>query len=165
MVKISNTITLARILGIPVFLVLLSSSVPRWIPALAFGLLAATDLLDGRLARRNNEVSKTGAVLDPLADKLLVSSALVFLIGNGVDAWMAFVIIAREFIVTAVRALAPSIIHANKLAKLKTFVQMVAVVAVIMTLPYAWWGMLAATIITIVSGLQYLWVARKNIQL
>lgn len=164
MVTSANSLTLLRILGIPIFLILLESSFPRWIPALAFSLLALTDLFDGRLARKNG-ISTTGAVLDLLADKLLVCSALIFSIGNGVDAWMALVIIAREFIVTAARALAPSIIHANKLAKWKTFVQMMAVVGVILSIPYSWWGMLAATALTIVSGLQYLWIARKNIQL
>ncbi|HLC32601.1 MAG TPA: CDP-diacylglycerol--glycerol-3-phosphate 3-phosphatidyltransferase [Candidatus Nanoarchaeia archaeon] len=164
MVSLANAVTLSRIVGIPIFLILLESLLPRWISALAFSLLAATDLFDGRLARKNG-ITTTGAVLDPLADKLLVCSAFVFLIGKGVDAWMVLVIIAREFIVTAARALAPEIIHANKLAKWKTFVQMIAVIAVVLAVPYSWWGMLFATILTVVSGLQYLWVAREKIHI
>ena len=164
MVTLANAVTLSRIVGIPLFLVLLESSLPRWIPALIFAVLAATDMFDGRLARKNG-TTKTGAVLDPLADKLLVCSALLFLIGTGINAWMALVIIAREFIVTAARALAPEIIYANKLGKFKTVVQMISVIVVILALPYAWWAMLFATLLTIVSGVQYLWVAREKINL
>ena len=164
MVNAPNVLTIARILGIPIFLVLLASSLPRWIPTLVFCILAATDLVDGRLARRKGKVTRSGAVLDPLADKLLVSAALVFLIGKGVDAWMAYVIVAREFMVTALRLIAPSIIHAKKLGKWKTFVQNCAIVAVLLSAAYAWWFMLAATVLTIVSGLEYVWIARKQLK-
>jgi CDP-diacylglycerol--glycerol-3-phosphate 3-phosphatidyltransferase len=103
-------------------------------------------------------------MLDPLADKLLISAALIFLIGRGVDAWMAYVIIAREFLITGLRMLA-LVEHTNipvKMSgKIKTTVQMIAVGAVILSLPYAWYLMLIATILTIYSGLEYIWMGRR----
>jgi len=101
----------------------------------------------------------------------LVSAALIFLIGKGVEAWMAFIIIAREFAVTGLRILAASKninIHASKLGKLKTVSQVIAVIAVLLNLntillnyPLAWWLMLIAVIFTIVSALDYFLEAKK----
>jgi CDP-diacylglycerol--glycerol-3-phosphate 3-phosphatidyltransferase len=99
-----------------------------------------------------------------LADKLLISAALIFLIGKGVDAWMAFVIIAREFAVTGLRLSASAknvTIAASKFGKIKTISQISAIVAVIISFPYNWWFMLVAVVLTLASGVDYFIKAKR----
>ena len=169
MVSLPNKITLARILAIPLFIVALYLPVPYsgLIAAAVFTVIALTDMADGWIARKRNLKSESGAILDPLADKLLVSAALIFLIGRGVEPWMAYVIIAREFLVTGLRLLAKNkaILSASWLGKIKTITQIVAVVAVLVQAPHADGLMLIATIITVVSGLEYAWRAKSAISL
>lgn len=158
--NLANKITILRILLIPIFIALLYIKILyiEYIAALVFILLALTDALDGYIARKRNEVTNLGKLIDPLADKLLVSSALIFLIGRGVPAWMAFVIIAREFAVTGLRLSIMTkniVIHASRWGKLKTISQITAIVFVIINLPYNWYFMLVATIITLISGIDY----------
>jgi CDP-diacylglycerol---glycerol-3-phosphate 3-phosphatidyltransferase len=164
--NLANKITLARIILIPVFIVILLSNMKYHaiIAATVFAIISLSDFLDGYVARSRNEITAAGAMLDPLADKLLISAALVFLIGNGVVAWMAYVIIAREFLITGLRMLANiknTNIPVKMSGKIKTTVQMLAVGAVILSLPYANWAMLIATILTIYSGLEYMWMGRS----
>ncbi|MBI4146196.1 CDP-diacylglycerol--glycerol-3-phosphate 3-phosphatidyltransferase [Candidatus Woesearchaeota archaeon] len=155
----ANVVTLARIITIPFFL--LALRLPDWtLATVVFCVIAGSDALDGWLARRRG-ASRAGAVLDPLADKLLIAAALIFLVGRGVDAWMAFVIIGREFIVTGLRVLSDRIIQASWWGKVKTISQMLAVVIVLLKLPYAWHAMLVATILTVISGADYVWKARS----
>jgi len=167
MVTSANSITLARIALIPVFIALLYIDMPHQqsIAAATFVLIAATDWLDGWIARKQKQVTKVGALLDPLADKLLVSAALIFLIGKGVAPWMAFVIIGREFAVTGLRLVAKEITSASYWGKLKTVSQMVGIVAVILQLPYAWHLMVLAVLLTVLSGIDYFWKARAHLQL
>ena len=158
--NIPNKITILRILLIPFFIVLLLIRVRymEYVSALVFIILALTDALDGYIARRRKEITKLGKLIDPLADKLLISAALIFLIGRGVPAWMAFVIIAREFIVTGLRLSASSkgiTIAASKWGKIKTISQIVAIVAVIIKFPFNWYFMLIAVILTLISGVDY----------
>jgi len=165
-VNLPNKISLLRIALIPLFIIILFLDIPyrREIAAVVFILLALTDTLDGYIARRRNEKTELGGFIDPLADKLLVSAALIFLIGHGVEAWMAFVIIAREFAVTGLRILAAAKkvnIHASSLGKLKTISQVIGVIAVLMNLSLAWWLMLIATIFTIISAIDYFMAAKK----
>lgn len=154
-----NKITILRIILIPVFIVLLyiKTKYMEYIAAIFFVMLALTDALDGYLARKNKQVTKLGKLADPLADKLLVSAALIFLIGRGVPAWMAFLIIAREFAVTGLRLVLSDkvTIHASSFGKIKTISQIVAIVAVIIDFPFSWWFMLAAVILTLLSGIDY----------
>lgn len=141
----ANTVTVLRMVMIPVFLVALLAdwpgwlAVPEWLAALkewvaaaVFTLLAATDGVDGYLARSRNEVTTFGKFIDPLADKLLVSAALLALVELDVlPAWVAFVIIAREFIVSGLRMVASAegtVIAASWYGKIKTVVQIVAIV-------------------------------------
>jgi CDP-diacylglycerol---glycerol-3-phosphate 3-phosphatidyltransferase len=167
--NIANKITIARILLIPVFILLVVSDFKNsnyW-AAFIFIILAFSDLIDGYVARKRGEVSTIGAMLDPLADKLLVSSALIFLIGQGVDAWMAYVILARELIISGLRSLIMSKggdMPAKISGKIKTLSQILAIILVLLNVPYAWYFMLIATIITIYSGLEYLWLERKAIK-
>jgi CDP-diacylglycerol--glycerol-3-phosphate 3-phosphatidyltransferase len=133
---------------IPVFLVVMLSDWPTWIgasgpvaalrpwiSAAVFGLLAATDAVDGYLARTRNEVTTFGKFLDPLADKLLVTAALLALVDlNVLPAWIAFVIVAREFIVSGLRMVASAeglVIAASGYGKLKTVAQIIAIIAFI----------------------------------
>ncbi len=169
MVTWANVVTFGRILSIPLFIIVLYLPIryKGWIAAFVFCVIAATDAVDGWLARKKKEVTKAGAVLDPLADKLLVAAALIFLIGQGVEAWMAYVIIAREFLVTGLRLIVKKkdIIHASWLGKLKTVSQMVGVVSVLLGFAYSWHLMLLATVITVASGIDYFWRARKIVKI
>jgi len=141
----ANTVTLTRMVLIPGFLVVLLADWPvwlnapvyiealrPWIAAAVFGMIAATDGVDGYLARSRNEVTTFGKFLDPLADKLLVTAALLALVELDVlPAWIAFVIIAREFIVSGLRMVASAegqVIAASWYGKVKTVVQIIAII-------------------------------------
>jgi nicotinamide-nucleotide amidase len=132
---LANTITLIRIVLIPVFLVVLLGRMPNWGPwlaALVFTLLAVTDAVDGYVARARNEVTTFGKFIDPLADKLLVTAALIALVDLGpLPSWIAIVIISRELIVSGLRMVAVAegkVIAASVYGKLKTVLQIIAIV-------------------------------------
>jgi CDP-diacylglycerol---glycerol-3-phosphate 3-phosphatidyltransferase len=137
-----NILTGARIAAIPVLVLLLcfSGPVASFLAALCFLLAGATDFLDGFFARRQMLVSRFGKFMDPLADKLLVSAALIMLIPLGrAPAWMAFIIIGRELAVTGLRALAAAegiILAPDRWGKAKTLLQMAALTALILHYPY-----------------------------
>jgi CDP-diacylglycerol--glycerol-3-phosphate 3-phosphatidyltransferase len=131
--NLSNKLTLFRIGAIPIIAFLLLFLPDRWpsfVAAFIFLLAAISDGLDGYLARRGNMVSTMGKLLDPLADKLLVCTALIMLIPLGrVSAWIVAVIIGREMVVTTLRGVSAAggvVIAANWSGKLKTFTQLVA---------------------------------------
>ena len=131
--NLSNKLTLFRIGAIPLVALLLLFFPGRWTSfaaAVIFLLAAISDGLDGYLARRRNTVSNVGKLLDPLADKLLVCTALILLIPLGrVEAWMVAVIIGREMAVTTLRGLAGAegvVIAANRLGKFKNLAQLSA---------------------------------------
>jgi CDP-diacylglycerol--glycerol-3-phosphate 3-phosphatidyltransferase len=137
--NLANIITIARILLIPVFLVLLFSGMPEpygdIAAAAVFILAAATDKLDGYVARRNKQITTLGQFLDPLADKLLIAAALIALVSQDrVAAWFAMVIIGREIAVSVLRIIGISqgvSIPADRYGKLKTVLQIVYVVYVL----------------------------------
>ena len=161
--NIANVITVWRVILIPVFIALLVLDSYYW-AAGVFIVLSLSDLLDGYLARKHKIVTNFGKLIDPMADKILVAAALIFLIGKGVDAWMVFLIITREFIVTTLRLAAQSqgkTIAASPWGKAKTLSQVVAIVAVLISHSWAWTLMLIATLLTVVSGVDYLWKSRK----
>jgi len=166
--NVPNRITILRILLIPVFIVLLyvKARYVEYVAAIVFIILALTDALDGYIARKRKEVTKLGKLIDPLADKLLISAALIFLIGRGVPEWMAFIIIAREFAVTGLRLVLSSkiTIHASFLGKIKTISQIVAIIAVIINFPFSWYFMLIAVILTLISGVDYFIKAWKFLE-
>jgi CDP-diacylglycerol--glycerol-3-phosphate 3-phosphatidyltransferase len=164
-----NILTTVRILAIPLVVVLLCFPGPlaSFLAALIFALAGATDVLDGFLARRHKLVSRFGKFMDPLADKLLVSAALIMLIPlERAPAWMAFVIIGRELSVTGLRGLAAAegiILAPDRWGKAKTFVQIIALTGLILHYPYHdvnfhQVGMVllwVALIITVTSGVGY----------
>lgn len=138
--NLPNKLTIARVFMIPVFVVFMlmeEGRVPafRWIAVAVFILAALTDFLDGQIARRCGLVTNFGKFMDPLADKLLVCSALICLVGIGrLPAWIVIVIIAREFIISGFRLVAADngiVIAASWWGKLKTVFQMIAVILLI----------------------------------
>jgi CDP-diacylglycerol---glycerol-3-phosphate 3-phosphatidyltransferase len=168
-VTLPNWISIGRILLIPVFMVVLLGRLPGgdYLAVGVFALAAVTDKLDGYLARTRNSTSTFGVFLDPLADKLLVSAALISLVElDRVAAWVAMVIIAREFMVSGLRMVAASqerVIAASQWGKLKTVVQVVAIMALIIDSPphLATTVLVAVAVaITVWSGIDYFIDAR-----
>jgi len=151
--NLPNYITLSRIFSVPIFLWLLSGRVfsgrhgETEIAASALFILASiTDGLDGYLARRRGQVTTMGMLLDPLADKLLIAAAFISLVEFNpriVPAWMAVIIIGREFLVNGLRSIAASegfTLQASDLGKLKMLVQIVSVVAAILDHRWLAWS-------------------------
>lgn len=184
----ANRVTIARAAFIPVVVVVMLARLPNWGPWWAAGLftlLAATDAVDGYLARSRNEVTNFGKLIDPLADKLLVTAALVSLVELGsLPAWVALVIISREFIVTGLRMVAVAegqVIAAGSFGKFKTVMQIIAIVMFIVkdsspllllgeSLAEAfgvlsWAVMIGALVATIYSMIDYFHHARDVIEL
>ena len=164
--NIPNKITLIRVALIPLFAIILLANMPykHILAAFIFGLLSISDFFDGYIARKKKQVTDFGKLIDPIADKLLISTALIFLVGKGVELWMAAAIIAREVILTAVRIyLLPSkiIVPASNFGKAKTVVQSIAIVFVLLKLPFSWHAMLIAVLLTLISGIEYLFKIRQ----
>jgi CDP-diacylglycerol--glycerol-3-phosphate 3-phosphatidyltransferase len=168
---VPDQLTLARALSVPIVVVLFAWDFPNhdyWATAV-FAVAMATDQVDGWLARRWNQTSAFGSLLDPIADKVLVMAALVMLIAEAVaPAWMVAAIIAREFLVSGLRLAAIErgvVIAARDLGKLKTWAQALAVVvgglaaAGAWSSDVAWWVLLVAVVLTWVSGFDYARVA------
>ncbi|WP_106497559.1 CDP-diacylglycerol--glycerol-3-phosphate 3-phosphatidyltransferase [Lentibacillus sp. Marseille-P4043] len=179
--NIPNRITLSRICLIPIFIILLSvpfdwgewqigaSELPvvDFVAALLFIIASTTDWIDGHYARKHNLVTNLGKFLDPLADKLLVSAALILLVEMGLaPAWIVIVIISREFAVTGLRLVAAGegiVLAASKMGKLKTVTQIVAIAALLlhnfpfsyMSFPFASVMLYVALFFTVLSGYDY----------
>lgn len=168
--NLPNKITLSRMLMAPVIVVLLyfENRYTCLLACVGFCLASLTDLLDGHIARRSNLVTSFGKFLDPLADKVLISSVLIMLVYLGrVHAWIAIVIICRELIITGLRAIAADegvVIAADVFGKWKTVLQILALIP--LTLHYAWFGLnpvplgqfllYIAVALTVFSGVNYL---------
>jgi CDP-diacylglycerol--glycerol-3-phosphate 3-phosphatidyltransferase len=163
-VNIPNALTMLRIVAVPVIVVALLDETPNGdaLAAALFSLAAITDGLDGYIARRRRQVTTFGKLMDPLADKLLVVAALIALVSlDRLAAWIAMVIIARELAVTGLRSLAAEqgvVISASWMGKLKTGLQIAAIIALIVwedspvavdVLVYA------AVAATVISGADY----------
>jgi CDP-diacylglycerol---glycerol-3-phosphate 3-phosphatidyltransferase len=168
-----NAITLARMLVVPIVVWLILADFAnheRW-AAVAYGIAAGTDSLDGYLARRRPGWSSVGGVfLDPLADKLLVMGALIALVEQArVSAWVVLVIVAREFAVTGLRLVAAAggsnVIAASQLGKLKAFSQNVMIVCLLLADRDAGWTAIVIAIalaLTIGSFADYFWRGRHH---
>lgn len=183
-VNLANRVTILRMVFIPVFVVSMLAGMPYWGPVLAaalFTLLAATDAVDGYLARSRNEVTTFGKFIDPLADKLLVTAALVALVDLGeLPSWIALIIISREFIVSGLRMVAVAegkVIVASDYGKIKTVFQVIAIVGFIIKdsgpllrllgetgatyFGFAAWALMGvAVVLTFYSMLDYFYHAR-----
>ena len=141
--NLPNYITLGRIVVVPLLVVVLLTPIAdQWLgisgyvlAIIIFLVAAFTDILDGQLARRRNQVSTLGKFLDPIADKLLISAALIVLVEKHLaPSWAVVIILGREFIVTGLRSVAATegiVIQARNLGKLKMWAQCVAIVALL----------------------------------
>lgn len=172
--SIPNIITMMRIVLIPLFMVCMSQG---WdIAALTLFIgVGLTDALDGYLARKMNQVTDIGKLLDPLADKLLVTAAVLYFMADGrMAVWMVMVIITREFVISTLRVVAASkgtVMAAGWSGKIKTTVQMTGIIYLLSPFCGAaffstgiTWDTLTVwmiTLVTIWSGVDYLWKHRK----
>lgn len=140
--NLPNTLTITRILLTPLLVVILLTRVEgkEIYGAVIFLAAALTDYLDGYLARKRNQVTATGKLLDPIADKLLVSSAFIALVELDLaPAWMVVIIVGREFVVSGIRSIAATrghVMPANWLGKIKTFLQVITIVVLIVADTY-----------------------------
>ena len=158
----ASKITLARILLIPVFMVLmLLGENYKWYALGVFIFASATDFVDGYIARHYNQVSDFGKFLDPLADKLLVTAAMLILVQWGrMPAWVVMVVLTREFAVSGLRMVAASsgkVLAAGWSGKVKTFATMVGLCAMIV-FSYLWldWTVIGVILVTtLYSGIEY----------
>ncbi|WP_088005985.1 CDP-diacylglycerol--glycerol-3-phosphate 3-phosphatidyltransferase [Indiicoccus explosivorum] len=179
--NIPNKITVSRILLIPVFMILVLAdfgwgrmtlfgaemSVSQFAGALLFIIASVTDWVDGYYARKYNLVTNMGKFLDPLADKLLVSAALIILVEMGyAPSWVVIIIISREFAVTGLRLLlveGGEVVAASSLGKIKTWTQIVAISALLLNntvftlldIPFAEIMLYVALFFTVWSGWDY----------
>jgi len=167
--NIPNLLSLSRILAVPVFVVLMLERDPvrALVAGIVFSLASATDWLDGYLARRWGQVTKIGKLLDPVADKVLIMSALVILVEiDVIRAWIAILLIGREFAVTGLRSIAASegiVIPAEPLGKYKVVAQTTAVIALLLNYyqhtvwlnGLGWYALGIAVILSLYSAGQY----------
>ncbi|MGH2957785.1 MAG: CDP-diacylglycerol--glycerol-3-phosphate 3-phosphatidyltransferase [Solirubrobacterales bacterium] len=171
--NLPNTLTVLRILLVPVVVVALLDETPNGdaIAAGVFALAALTDTLDGYIARSRGAITTFGKLMDPIADKLLVAAALIALVSlDRLEAWIAMVIIAREFAVTGLRGIAAErgvVIQASWLGKAKTILQIAAIIALIVWDPTPVGVDLlvyAAVAITVISGVDYFFGFRRMLE-
>jgi len=170
--NLPNKLTVARFIAVPIFIVVFMLGY-HYMSAIIFIAASFTDYLDGKIARKYNLVTNFGKIMDPLADKILVISALVCLVDSEqVAAWMLIVILAREFTVTGLRTVAAAqgiVIAAGITGKIKTVLQMIAVpLLIIQNWPFSLVGipmadimLWASVIMTIVSGTEYVYKNRQ----
>ncbi len=187
LLNLPNKITVSRIVLIPIFIIFMVVdfglgsfaiggtilSVEQLIGALLFIIAAATDWFDGHLARKHNLVTNMGKFLDPLADKLLVSAALIILVELGSAAsWIVIIIISREFAVTGLRLILAGggeVVAANQLGKIKTATQLVAIASLLLNniffeainFPFGSIMLYIALFFTIWSGADYFYKNRR----
>ena len=172
--NLPNKLTVMRVILIPFFVAALlydngSSQTMRVVANVIFIVASLTDLFDGKIARKYNLVTNFGKFMDPLADKLLVCSALICLIQLGqLPAWVVIIIISREFIISGFRLVAADngiVIAASYWAKFKTTFQMIAVILMIFNIPalktVTFIMLAAAVVLTIVSLVDYV---AKNVE-
>ena len=173
--NVPNVLTVIRILLVPVLVVALleKSGDGDLLAAIVFAAASITDAIDGWLARHRGSVTTFGKLMDPIADKLLIVAALIALVSLGrLDAWVAMVIIAREFAVTVLRAAVGTgqgvVIAASSLGKLKTVFQIAMVMALITAgsghRPL-WVSLLVYTtvVVTVLSGADYFFGLRRRL--
>ena len=173
--NLPNKLTILRVIMIPFFLVaLLVEGIPagKWIALAIFIIASFTDMLDGKIARKYNLITNFGKFMDPLADKLLVSAALIALIPLGkIPAWVVIVTISREFIISGFRLIASDngvVIAASYWGKIKTVTQMVMIVLLIADFSNSVMNVLEtvfiylALVLTVISLVDYL-IKNKNV--
>ena len=170
--NLPNKLTLLRIILIPVFMVVLYLGFPSatWVALAIFIIASLTDLLDGKIARKYNLVTDFGKFADPLADKMLVTAAMLWFVENGqMEAWMLLLVICREFAVSGLRMIASDkgrVIAAGWSGKVKTASTMVCIVVMFLPIPailntICGW---IITLTTLYSGVEYFMKNKDVIQ-
>jgi len=174
MITLPTWVTLSRLIAVPIIFGLFlwqDSELTRLIALSVFIIAAITDWLDGYLARKLNQITELGKFLDPLVDKVLTIALFLLFIQLGqVPAWGVFLIITRELLITAWRgapsasseASKPQIIGANFWGKAKTVMQIVAIAALLVKIPYAIAFFWIAVALTLISGILYVVPAPKT---
>lgn len=170
-----NKLTLIRTLMVPIFIIFmyLDFEGSRYIATAIFAIASFTDFLDGYLARRDNLVTNFGKFADPLADKILVCSAMIMLVSyNEIPAWAVIIIIAREFTITGFRIIAASeniTIAASPLGKFKTVTQLISNILLLTGIeslrPIGMGIFYLAVLFTAISGIDYLIKNKKVLDL
>jgi CDP-diacylglycerol--glycerol-3-phosphate 3-phosphatidyltransferase len=171
--NVPNVLTVVRILLVPVLIVALLEKTGDGdlLAAIVFAVASLTDAIDGYLARSRNWVTTFGKLMDPIADKLLIVAALITLVSlNRLEAWVAMVIIAREFAVTVLRVAAGTqqgvVISASALGKVKTAFQVAMVMVLIAVGSSPVWVSLlvyATVLVTVLSGADYFFGLRRHL--
>ena len=175
--NLPNKLTIARMAMVPLFMIALLMNTPasRILATVIFALASLTDMLDGQIARKYNMVTNFGKLMDPLADKVLTAAAMICLVELGdLAAWIAVVIIFREYLITGLRSVAASeniVVAANIWGKVKTVCQMIALmllmvkpqVVALCGIDLGLWMMYVAVALTIYSGLDYVLKLNKQI--
>jgi CDP-diacylglycerol--glycerol-3-phosphate 3-phosphatidyltransferase len=179
--NLPNVVTMARVLIVPAVLYFIDnfSPVRSFIAAVLYLIAAASDGLDGYLARSRGQVSVLGKFLDPLADKLVVTAVLVFLVALGrATAWVVVVLIARDFCITGLRGIASSegiVIAASPGGKIKTALQLVAISMLLVHFSYPVLGLgisvdyqaagtvllYVSVVVSLASAVEYVWAFAK----
>lgn len=171
--NLPNLLTVARIMLVPVLVVALLGNTPSGdvLAAVVFALASLTDFVDGYLARARDSITTFGKLMDPLADKLLIVAALISLVSlHRLAAWVAMVIITRELAVTVLRLGATQagvVMGASMFGKVKTCLQIAAILAVIAVHGQPVWVSLLvylAVLVTVLSGLDYFFGLRRHMQ-
>jgi CDP-diacylglycerol---glycerol-3-phosphate 3-phosphatidyltransferase len=171
--NLPNLLTVARIMLVPVLVVALLGNTPSGdvLAAIVFALASLTDFVDGYLARSRDSITNFGKLMDPLADKLLIVAALISLVSlNRLAAWVAMVIITRELAITVLRLGATQagvVMGASMFGKVKTCLQIAAILAVIAVHDQPFWLSLliyATVLVTVLSGLDYFFGLRRHMQ-
>ncbi len=172
-----NKLTVLRVILIPFFVFFLLMDFEnwgKWVALSLFVIASLTDTLDGYLARKNHQITNFGKFMDPLADKLLVCSAMICLIEMGrIPSWVVVIIIGREFVISGFRLIASDngiVIAANIWGKLKTTCQMIMVILLIADLGGVFFYVeqifiYLSLLLTIISLVTYLWDNRKVLSL
>ena len=175
--NLPNKLTIARMCMVPLFMIalMMNTDVSRIVATVIFALASLTDMLDGQIARKYNMVTNFGKLMDPLADKVLTAAAMICLVELGdLAAWIAVLIIFREYLITGLRSVAASeniVVAANIWGKVKTVCQMIALMLLMVKpqiidlcgINIGLWLMYVAVALTIYSGLDYVLKLNKQI--
>lgn len=168
--NLPNKLTVFRVILIPFFMLFMLADVlgeaDKYIALAIFVIASLTDLLDGKIARKYNLVTNFGKFMDPLADKLLVSAALICLSGDKIPAWIVIIIISRELFISGFRTLAADagvVLAAGWWGKVKTTFQMIMIIVLILDVPMKVFDILGTVLVyislalTIISMVDYVW--------
>ena len=175
--NLPNKLTIARVCMVPLFMValMMNTGTSRVVAMVIFALASLTDMLDGKVARKYNLITNFGKLMDPLADKILTAAAMVCLVELGdLAAWIVVIILFREYAITGLRSVAASeniVVAANIWGKVKTVCQMFALMLLMLKpqimalcgINLGLWLMYVALILTVYSGVDYVWKLNKQI--